>query len=148
MKNRTAIITTGLVAVVLGISLLAGCGTVKGLIGGPSAGKTLNVSGETLDSTSQLFETWSRDFAVRCAPAKPTLSAQICNRSADFQQYFRPGFAAASTLWRVAAKARIVALESGDKKLEAGATAKQDVAAKLVNDLKSELLERLAGGGQ
>jgi predicted small secreted protein len=148
MKRTTRSFAVLLFLVLLASTASAGCATVKGWVAGPSAGKALIMSGETLDATSLLFETWSKDFAARCAPPKPTLSASICNKSADFQGYFRPSFHNASALWRVAVKAREAAIVSGDEQLSAGATAKQKDAEKIVNDLRNELLARLASGGK
>lgn len=143
MKRRKATQIAGLILLTLMIGAWSGgCTTIKNLFGG----KTLAVSGETLDATSLLFDNWSKEFAGRCNPAKPTLSATICNRSADFQGYFRPAFLQASGLWRVAASARIKALQAGDAKTAANAAELKESAEKAVNVLTSELRARLAEG--
>jgi hypothetical protein len=142
MKRRKTVQIAGLVLLTLMVSAWSGCATIEKIF----SGKTLAVSGESLDATSILFSTWSKESAERCNPAKPTASATYCNRSADFQGYFRPAFLQASGLWRVAATARIKALESGDAKTAANAAELKKSAEQAVNVLTSELRARLAEG--
>lgn len=140
--RRKSTQVTGLILLALMVSAWSGCATIERIF----SGKTLAVSGETLDATSVLFKSWSEESAAWCTRPRPTTRDSYCSRSADFQGYFRPAFLQASALWRVAATARIKALESGDDTTAENAAALKKAAEQAVNVLASELRKRIAEG--
>lgn len=130
MKKRR--ITFGLVAVMLAVTMLTGCATVKSALGQKSAGQALIVSGESLVFVSKQFESAGKEFTARCAAtATKRLSAETCNGFNAFGEKFKEVWPHVTATWRVAVKARDAVMQTDTEKI--------------ANDLYAELLKYIAG---
>lgn len=125
MRPRTFIATVALAAVLTA----AGCATLQGVFG-----TSLVVSGETINSTGELFVSTAKGLTPPCNAKQ--LPADFCASFKAFEQKFKRAWPQATGLWYTARDVR-------DTKLQAPAA---DAVKALRNELDTFVAGSATGG--